>query len=65
VHTGGDLAFLIGVLRALAETGAVDQGFIADHTSGWETARERALAHTPARYASTMREVYQLAAARA
>ena len=42
VHTGGDLAFLVGVLKALIETGAVDEAFIRERTSGWEETRARA-----------------------
>jgi len=41
VHTGGDLAFLIGVLKALIEAGGVDEAFIRDRTRGWPEARER------------------------
>jgi molybdopterin-dependent oxidoreductase alpha subunit len=44
VHTGGDLAFLIGVLRALIESGGVDDAFIRDSTVGFDDARARALA---------------------
>jgi molybdopterin-dependent oxidoreductase alpha subunit len=44
VHTGGDLAFLVGVLKALIEADAVDTAFIAAHTSGWEEARANAAA---------------------
>ena len=44
VHTGGDLAFLIGVLRALIETGAVDDAFVRDRTSGYADAAAHALA---------------------
>ncbi len=42
VNTGGDLAFLIGVLKALVESGGVDEPFIRSHTAGWEEARSRA-----------------------
>lgn len=42
VHTGGDLAFLVGVLKALAETGGVDERFVGAHTSGWDEARAAA-----------------------
>jgi molybdopterin-dependent oxidoreductase alpha subunit len=38
VDTGGDLAFLIGVLRILSEQGWVDREFIARCTSGYEAA---------------------------
>lgn len=44
VHTGGDLAFLIGVLKALVESGGVDETFIRERTSGWEETRDRAVA---------------------
>ncbi|WP_396625221.1 FdhF/YdeP family oxidoreductase [Luteitalea sp.] len=44
VHTGGDLAFLIGVLRALVEMGGIDEAFVRDHTTGFDEARARALA---------------------
>jgi molybdopterin-dependent oxidoreductase alpha subunit len=49
VHTGGDLAFLVGVLRALVERdaqsdGALDRDFIERCTSGFDDVREMALA---------------------
>ena len=44
VHTGGDLAFLVGVLRALIEADAVDVDFINRCTTGWDDARASALA---------------------
>ncbi|MGH7338541.1 MAG: molybdopterin-dependent oxidoreductase, partial [Myxococcota bacterium] len=44
VHTGGDLAFLVGVLKALVEADAVDDRFIRAHTSGWDAARASAAA---------------------
>ncbi len=44
VHTGGDLAFLTGVFRSLVEGGGVDEAFVRDRTSGFEAARDRALA---------------------
>ena len=44
VHTGGDLAFLVGVLRALVESGGIDDVFVRAHTEGFEEARIRALA---------------------
>src|SRR5439155_14525674 len=36
VSTGGDIAFLCGVLKILIERGWVDQEFIARHTVGCE-----------------------------
>jgi molybdopterin-dependent oxidoreductase alpha subunit len=39
IHTGGDVAFLNGVLKVLLAEGGVDQDFIRDHTSGWEELR--------------------------
>ncbi|MBI3401838.1 MAG: FdhF/YdeP family oxidoreductase [Acidobacteria bacterium] len=44
VHTGGDLAFLIGVLRALIESNGVDEAFVRERTVGFDEARQRALA---------------------
>ena len=44
VHTGGDLAFLVGVFRALVEAQAVDAAFVAERTDGFEAARAEALA---------------------
>src|SRR6185369_10980033 len=44
VHTGGDLAFLVGVFRALIESGGVDEAFVRDRTDGFAEARDRALA---------------------
>jgi molybdopterin-dependent oxidoreductase alpha subunit len=34
VHTGGDLAFLVGVLKAVHAFGGVDRAFVDAHTSG-------------------------------
>ena len=42
VHTGGDHAFLIGVLRALIELGGVDDEFVRERTVGFEQATARA-----------------------
>ena len=39
VHTGGDVAFLNGVLKALASRGGVDDAFVSEHTSGWPELR--------------------------
>lgn len=44
VHTGGDLAFLTGVLKALVDAGAIDEAYIRERTAGWEDARARAAA---------------------
>jgi molybdopterin-dependent oxidoreductase alpha subunit len=38
VHTGGDLAFLLGVLRTLADRGDVDHAFVRDRTTGFDEA---------------------------
>jgi molybdopterin-dependent oxidoreductase alpha subunit len=43
VHTGGDLAFLVGVLRALVEGGGVDEQFVRQRTTGFAEARAQAL----------------------
>ncbi len=39
VHTGGDLAFLIGVLKSLVERHGIDEDFIRTHTDGWPALR--------------------------
>src|SRR3954469_13024507 len=52
VHTGGDLAFLTGVLRALIELGGIDESFVRDHTMGFEAAKSQALASDWARLES-------------
>ncbi len=44
VHTGGDEAFLVGVLRALIERDGVDRPFIAAHTVGFDEASAAACA---------------------
>ncbi len=43
VDTGGDLAFLVGVLRALIELGGVDEEFVLARTSGFDAVRAQAL----------------------
>ncbi len=42
VHTGGDLAFLLGVFRVLVERGAIDESFVRDRTSGFDETRAHA-----------------------
>lgn len=44
VHTGGDRAFLVGVLRALIEMGGVEERFVRDRTVGFDETRASALA---------------------
>jgi len=44
VHTGGDLAFLVGVFRALVECDGVDVDFVRSRTNGFEEARASAMA---------------------
>lgn len=39
VHTGGDRAFITGVLKALCAQGGVDDDFVRDHTTGFEALR--------------------------
>lgn len=39
VHTGGDIAFLYGVLKIILQNGWQDQGFIDRHTEGFEELR--------------------------
>ncbi|GAA2417559.1 FdhF/YdeP family oxidoreductase [Actinomadura vinacea] len=40
IHTGGDVAFLTGVLKHLVERGWADESFIAGHTTGFEETRD-------------------------
>ncbi|HKZ47630.1 MAG TPA: FdhF/YdeP family oxidoreductase, partial [Thermoplasmata archaeon] len=40
VHTGGDIAFINGVLKVLIERGAVDREFVEKHTAGFEALRD-------------------------
>ena len=44
VHTGGDLAFLVGTLQGAARDGRVDHAFVAEHTTGFEAAADAAVA---------------------
>lgn len=46
VHTGGDRAFLVGVLRALVESGGIDEAFVRERTVGFEHVRDQAVAAT-------------------
>ncbi len=39
VHTGGDVAFVHGVLKVLLELDAIDADFVRDHTEGWDDLR--------------------------
>ena len=39
VHTGGDLAFLTGVFRALIELGGVDEAFVRERTTDFDDAQ--------------------------
>ncbi len=40
IHTGGDIAFINGVLKHLLLIGGVDEAFIAEHTVGFELVRQ-------------------------
>lgn len=42
VHTGGDLAFLVGVLKALVALGGVEEAFVHAQTVGFEQATRNA-----------------------
>src|SRR5918996_5013136 len=44
LNVGGDVAFLTGVLRHLIERGWVDQGFVAEHTTGFDALHDEVLA---------------------
>jgi molybdopterin-dependent oxidoreductase alpha subunit len=41
-HIGGDIPFLAGIAKEILERDAVDHGYLAEHTTGWE-AYERLL----------------------
>ena len=43
VHTGGDRAFLTGVLKALIEMHGVDETYVRDRTVGFEQARDEVM----------------------
>ncbi len=36
VHTGGDIAFMNGVMKCLIDGGGIDADFVANHTEGYE-----------------------------
>jgi molybdopterin-dependent oxidoreductase alpha subunit len=44
VDTGGDRAFLVGVLRALVEMNGIDEAYVREWTTGFDHARDAALA---------------------
>jgi molybdopterin-dependent oxidoreductase alpha subunit len=39
VHTGGDIAFVNGVLKAMVAAGSIDEAFVGDHTVGFDAVR--------------------------
>jgi molybdopterin-dependent oxidoreductase alpha subunit len=39
IHTGGDIGFVLGVIKAMLVEGTVDPHFIAAHTEGWPELR--------------------------
>lgn len=41
IHTGGDIAFINGVLKSLIEKKVIDEKFIRDHTLGFDELRAR------------------------
>ena len=61
VHTGGDAAFLNGVLKVLLAMGAIDKEFVTEHTEGFdslldqleETSFDRLVARRRARAGTT------------
>lgn len=44
VHTGGDRAFITGVLKALGESSGFDEAFLAAHVDGFDAVRAQAAA---------------------
>lgn len=66
-HIGGDVAFLVGVARAVLDAGGADHDWIAAHTQGWESvethlraARWEDLEHASGVPRDTMQEVARL-----
>lgn len=51
-HVGADVPLLLAILRGVIARGAVDEAFVAAHTSGWEPVRDAALAADPAALAA-------------
>lgn len=45
VHTGGDEAFAMAVLKVLIDEGGLDEEFIRTHTSGFDAVREECARH--------------------
>ncbi|MPZ15244.1 MAG: molybdopterin-dependent oxidoreductase [Chloroflexi bacterium] len=41
IHTGGDIAFINGVLKQLIEMNALDDRFVGEHTTGFDELRQR------------------------
>ena len=39
IHTGGDIAFINGVLKHMIDRGWVDEAFVASHTTGFDSLR--------------------------
>lgn len=46
VNTGGDKAFIAGVMKHLIEHGLVDEAFIAEHTSGFDELKAAVTAYS-------------------
>ncbi len=46
VRPGTDSALLTGILRVLIEEGYVNEAFVAEHTSGWDEAKECAMSQS-------------------
>ncbi|MFE5792097.1 molybdopterin-dependent oxidoreductase [Streptomyces sp. NPDC056503] len=51
IRPGTDLALLNGLLHLLAENGRLDEGFIAEHTEGWDAMPAFLADYPPARVA--------------
>jgi anaerobic selenocysteine-containing dehydrogenase len=52
-HIGTDVALLTLLLRGVIERGAVDEAYVAAHTSGWAAMRDAVLDADPAALAAT------------
>jgi molybdopterin-dependent oxidoreductase alpha subunit len=43
-HIGGDIALMVGLLKGIIESGAVNDTYIENHTESWEAVRDAATA---------------------
>ncbi len=65
VNTGGDIAFLTGVLKVMVDEGLVDERFVLEHTTGWDeltaSLRDRSMEDLARWSGSTIEEMTRFA----